>query len=221
MATPRPPSLSRRIFLRGIGAGALATLLAGCTEGLPSTPPATPSRATPTASAPTPAPAPIASPTASPSPSGPFGEPDLRTKIAQMLLVGFRGLTVKQAADTVADIGDRGLGGVLLFDYDTPTKAYHRNIESPEQVRTLVAGLRAAATIPLLVAIDEEGGQVDRLKARYGFPATVSEADLGARDDAANTRRRAKAIGETSLATAARPRTRTSAGSTSPTPGPT
>ena len=46
------------------------------------------------------------------------------------------------------------------------------------------------------MAIDEEGGQVDRLKARYGFPATVSEAALGAKDDA-GTRRRAKKIGET------------------------
>ena len=114
-----------------------------------------------------------------------------------MLLVGFRGLTVKDAAETVADIRDRGLGGVLLFDYDTPTREYHRNIESPAQVRALVEGLRAAASIPLLVAIDEEGGEVDRLKARYGFPETVSEASLGARDDAAYTRQRAKAIGET------------------------
>ena len=102
-----------------------------------------------------------------------------------MLLVGFRGLTVKDAATTVADIKDRGLGGVLLFDYDSPTGTYHRNVSSPDQLRKLVAGLRAAATIPLLVAIDEEGGQVDRLKARYGFPATVSEAALGAKDDAA------------------------------------
>ena len=114
-----------------------------------------------------------------------------------MLLVGFRGLTVKDAAETVADIQDRGLGGVLLFDYDTPTKTYHRNIASPTQVRALVAGLRAVASIPLIVAIDEEGGKVDRLKVRYGFPATISEADLGARDDAAYTRKRAKAIGKT------------------------
>jgi beta-N-acetylhexosaminidase len=51
--------------------------------------------------------------------------------------------------------------------------------------------------VPLLVAIDEEGGQVDRLKHRYGFPSTVSEASLGARDDPAYTRKRAKAIGTT------------------------
>jgi beta-N-acetylhexosaminidase len=114
-----------------------------------------------------------------------------------MLLAGFRGLTVKDAAETVADIRDRGLGGVLLFDYDTPTKTFGRNVSTPAQVRSLVAGLRAAASIPLLVAIDEEGGQVDRLKARHGFPATFSERALGARDDAADTRQRANAIGQT------------------------
>jgi beta-N-acetylhexosaminidase len=86
---------------------------------------------------------------------------------------------------------------VLLFDYDTPTKKYDRNVASPAQVGALVAGLRAEATIPLLVAIDEEGGEVDRLKAGYGFPATLSEAELGARDDAAYTRKRARAIGTT------------------------
>jgi len=114
-----------------------------------------------------------------------------------MLLVGFRGLTLREAAGTVADIRDRGLGGVVLFDYDTPTKRYHRNIASPDQLRKLVGGLRDAATIPLLVAIDEEGGQVDRLKPSYGFPSTLSAAALGARNDPAYTRKRAKAIGQT------------------------
>ncbi len=178
--------------------------LAACTDALPSgTPLASPlgdssDPSTPARSGVPPTTAPTTPPTVSPGPDqGPFPEPDLRVKIAQMLLVGFRGLTVTGAAETVADIRDRGLGGVLLFDYDTPTKRYHRNVSSPDQLRALVAGLRAAASIPLLVAIDEEGGEVDRLKARYGFPATVSEAALGARDDAVFTRKRAKAIGET------------------------
>ena len=198
--TERP--IPRRAFLRVMGAGVLALLLAACADGQ-SPPTARGSRApissgtSPTFTPTEPVTAPPRS-TPSPTPSGgPFGEPDLRTKIAQMLLVGFRGLTVKDAATTVADIADRGLGGVLLFDYDTPTGTYHRNVSSPDQLRELVAGLRAAATIPLLVAIDEEGGQVDRLKARYGFPATVSEAALGAKDDTSETRRRAKRIGET------------------------
>jgi beta-N-acetylhexosaminidase len=194
--------LTRRTFLRLVGAGTIASVLAACADAVPSIgrlpAPATPvATDTPSGDASQPA---GSSVPVSPPPSTvvrPSPEPDLRTKIAQMLLVGFRGLTVSQAAQTVADIRDHGLGGVLLFDYDSPTGTYHRNIASPTQLKALVAGLRAAADIPLLVAIDEEGGGVDRLKARYGFPTTVSAATLGARDDVAYTRRRAKAIGTT------------------------
>ncbi len=114
-----------------------------------------------------------------------------------MLLVGFRGLTVAQAATTVVDIRERGLGGVLLFDTDGPSGSSSRNVASPAQLRTLVAGLRAVAHVPLLVAIDEEGGEVDRLTTARGFPATVSAAALGTRDNATYTRQRARAIGKT------------------------
>lgn len=191
--------LSRRQFLLAMGAGATGVALAGCADRNPSSIPGAPSSPpsigpTPSFPVPSPAATPSVSPEASSSPASDLG---LREKIAQMLLVGFRGRTVAEAAGTVADIRDRGLGGVVLFDYDTPTGRYRRNIESPAQLRALVAGLRAAATVPLLVAIDEEGGQVDRLKPRYGFPSTESAAALGARDDAPHTRQRARAIGVT------------------------
>jgi beta-N-acetylhexosaminidase len=114
-----------------------------------------------------------------------------------MLLVGFRGANLAAAARTMADIRDRGLGGILLFDYDALTETYDRNVHSPAQLRALIGGLRDAARTPLLVAIDEEGGQVDRLKAGYGFPATLSAAALGAHDDPAFTRAHGKAIGRT------------------------
>ena len=90
-----------------------------------------------------------------------------------MLLVGFRGLTVDDRSPIVQDIRDRGLGGVVLFDFDTPTNTPVRNVESPAQVKGLVAALKAAAGADsLLVSIDEEGGLVARLDQRHGFPAT-------------------------------------------------
>ncbi len=95
-----------------------------------------------------------------------------------MLLVGFRGLTAEEAAPTVADLAERGLGGVLLFSRDQLTGA-DRNVASPEQLRSLVADLKAVATVPLIVAIDQEGGQVARLGPRHGFPATPSAATMG------------------------------------------
>ena len=64
-----------------------------------------------------------------------------------------------------------------------------RNIRSPGQVKKLIASLQNAAAIPLLVAVDQEGGQVTRLKKKHGFPGTVSAQYLGDRDDLELTRR--------------------------------
>src|SRR5207247_8998414 len=89
--------------------------------------------------------------------------PSLRERVGQMLLVGFRGLTPDQAPEIVADIRDRRLGGVLLFDTDQPTHSAVRNIRDPAQVKALVGALKALASTPLLVAVDEEGGLVARL----------------------------------------------------------
>ncbi len=58
--------------------------------------------------------------TSSPEPTATPG-PSLRDRIGQMLLVGFRGLTVAAAGDIVTDIRDRNLGGIVLFDTDQPT----------------------------------------------------------------------------------------------------
>jgi beta-N-acetylhexosaminidase len=114
-----------------------------------------------------------------------------------MLLVGFRGLTVEESGSILSDIRDHALGGVVLFDYDTPTRTPVRNVASPQQLTALVAGLQAAAATPLIVAIDEEGGLVARLDQRHGFPPTVSEQEMGERNDAAFTRQQAGAMART------------------------
>jgi beta-N-acetylhexosaminidase len=83
-----------------------------------------------------------------------------------------------------------GLGGVVLFG---------RNVSSPAQVAALTAGLRAARA-DLVVAIDEEGGDVTRLEAATGSSRPGNLA-LGAVDDADLTRDVAADIGR-SLAAA-------------------
>ena len=114
-----------------------------------------------------------------------------------MLLVGFRGLTLAEAEATRRQVSNGSLGGVLLFSVDQLTGGA-RNVESPQQVRALVDGLRGAAPaeIPLLVAIDQEGGLVARLGPTHGFPTTRSAADLG-REDPAVTRAAARAMADT------------------------
>jgi beta-N-acetylhexosaminidase len=62
------------------------------------------------------------------------------------------------APDWILRWAERGIGGVVLFA---------RNVESPDQVAFLTRALRAERG-DLLVAIDEEGGEVTRLEARSG-----------------------------------------------------
>ncbi len=122
----------------------------------------------------------------------------LRERVAQMLLVGFRGCHASECSAVLDDISGLGAGGVILFDRDVADPSLPlRNVESPEQLRALVAALRSAARIPLLVAIDQEGGQVNRLKTSRGFPASVSHAALGGAEGVEGTRVAATLIAAT------------------------
>lgn len=122
---------------------------------------------------------------------------ELEVKIGQMLMVGFSGLQVNDEHFIVQDIRQRHLGGVVLFNYDVPTQQPVRNIASPAQVKALVASLQSISSLPLLVAIDQEGGIVSRLNEVYGFPATVSHHHLGARNDLTATYQQTAAMAKT------------------------
>lgn len=121
----------------------------------------------------------------------------LEQQIGQMLLVGFRGLNADEASPFVRQLKALNLGGVVLFDVDVPSGSPRRNIESPPQVRELTRALRAAATTPLLIAVDQEGGQVARLNPQHGFPATLSHQTIGERDCLSFTRTTAAAMAQT------------------------
>ncbi|MCP3929817.1 MAG: glycoside hydrolase family 3 [Bacteroidetes bacterium] len=121
----------------------------------------------------------------------------LEVKIGQMLIVGFRGLYVNDKSSIVRDIKRFHLGGVILFDYDMVLKSWKRNIRSPRQVKKLVDQLQKASQIPLFIAIDQEGGKIQRLKKKFGFPRTVSAQYLGRRNDLALTYQKAAGIAKT------------------------
>ena len=99
---------------------------------------------------------------------------------AACIFPGFRGLT---APDWVLRWVERGLGGVVLFG---------QNIEEPRQVRELTSSLRAERD-DLLVATDEEGGDVTRLEADTGSSYPGNWA-LGLVDDPAITEKIAASI---------------------------
>jgi beta-N-acetylhexosaminidase len=165
--------LTRRQFVAGVAAAAVAALAAGCSPTQASPPPTT---APPSLPPSRPASAP---PSPSPSPAG--SGLTLRQRIAALLVVGFRGLEVSADDPIVKAIRDEGLGGVILFDRDQQT-GEARNIVSPDQLRDLTAALREAAVRPLWIAVDQEGGRVARLGPQNGFFPTLSQAEIEGAD---------------------------------------
>lgn len=125
------------------------------------------------------------------------GEVTLDKKIGEMLNIGFRGMAITDTNHVVRDITKYHLGGVTLFDYDVPREKAERNIESPKQVITLIDDLQSLSETPLIVAIDQEGGRVARLKPNRRFPASVSAQYLGQLNNLDSTRYYARQTAET------------------------
>lgn len=112
-----------------------------------------------------------------------------------MLLVGFRGKTVPDYLKK--DLQENRIGGVILFDYDVLSKQFDRNIENPQQVKNLISEINKYAKYPVFVTVDQEGGLIARLSAKYGFPNTLSAQNLGQRNDLNATYTNAKIIATT------------------------
>ncbi|MEU4240325.1 glycoside hydrolase family 3 N-terminal domain-containing protein [Actinoplanes sp. NPDC026619] len=106
---------------------------------------------------------------------------ELAKLAAAVLQPGFVGTT---APDWVRRWLGEGLGGVALFA---------RNVESPAQVAALTAQLRAERS-DVIVAIDEEAGDVTRFESRHGSSRPGNLA-LGAIDDAKLTEAVARDLG--------------------------
>lgn len=120
----------------------------------------------------------------------------LRREVARMLLVGFRGNAIDDSSDAARYVRDLGVGGVILFDIDLTGSAKRgsRNITSPAQLKQLTAKLQSYASEPLIIATDQEGGMVCRLKVQYGFKPTVDALHLGTVDNRDTTMMHATSI---------------------------
>jgi len=99
---------------------------------------------------------------------------DLERQAAGLFTVGFYG---KSVTDDLKGLLSRGVGGVIFFA---------RNVGTPSELLQLNRDLKATANRPLLLAIDQEGGQVARL--RDGFTALPPMRAVGATGSAALAR---------------------------------
>jgi len=102
---------------------------------------------------------------------------NLRDKIGSMLMVGFFGTSVSANSQICRDIRDYNLGGVILFDYNPIDKTKPKNISSKAQLKRLTQQLKSCSRDgKLLIAVDQEGGKVQRLKRKYGFKGNFPKA---------------------------------------------
>lgn len=113
----------------------------------------------------------------------------LRDKIGQMLIMGFHGKVIDEKSPIAQSIEQDNIGGVILFDFNQQSQTFDKNIENPKQVKELNNQLQKITQIanrkhrrdnlPLLISVDYEGGEVNRLHPRYGFPEMPSAKDVG------------------------------------------
>jgi len=98
--------------------------------------------------------------------------PDTITRqVSELVCIGFDGTELP--ADAAALIS----GGVRSLIYFT------RNFQSSQQLAALSASIRAAATLPMLVTVDQEGGRVQRFRGA-GFADLPSGREMGEGGDA-------------------------------------
>lgn len=113
----------------------------------------------------------------------------LEEKVGQVLMPHFHGKEANAEAKRL--IQEAYVGGILYYDWAN-------GLENPEQVRALSQGLQALAqqtphALPLLIAIDQEGGRVSRLKE--GFTLLPSPYLLSQQKDPAWGREAAQRVG--------------------------
>ncbi|KTD82869.1 glycoside hydrolase family 3 protein [Legionella waltersii] len=110
----------------------------------------------------------------------------LRNKIGQMLIMGFNGSELHDHSPVAQWLATDGLGGVILFDRDLETGLFGKNLVNQAQIKILIRQLQHYAaktsinreTLPLLTAVDYEGGAVDRLSKIEDCMPTLKPIDL-------------------------------------------
>ncbi|MFJ7753158.1 beta-N-acetylhexosaminidase [Peribacillus muralis] len=95
----------------------------------------------------------------------------LEEKVGQLMMVGFKGTKASRKINEL--IEKKHIGGVIYFD---------RNMKSPKQVARLSNSLQQKAeqstlSLPLMVAVDQEGGEIIRMKE--GVSPLPAQQDLG------------------------------------------
>jgi beta-N-acetylhexosaminidase len=114
------------------------------------------------------------------------GRLSVRDAVGQMFIVGMEGTEPNYYIEKM--VRERNIGGVLLLRY---------NMESVDQTKVLTDSLQRLSleterAVPLFVAVDYEGGEVQSVP---WVPAQPAAAEVGVRADPEEARRVAESIG--------------------------
>lgn len=99
----------------------------------------------------------------------------LKKKVGQLLMIGFMG-------DTIG----RGLGQTMKSVFPGAIVVFGRNITSARQVSNLNLSAQELSIkltgVPLLIGVDQEGGDVIRIKTAYPLPSALALGEAGRPD---------------------------------------
>lgn len=94
----------------------------------------------------------------------------LDIKIGQMILIGVPGISVDSMV--LKEIREGKAGSIIFFEKNIANK------NSFAQLKKMAWTYNSVAPTPLFISIDQEGGKVNRLKEKYGFPKSLSAAAM-------------------------------------------
>jgi beta-N-acetylhexosaminidase len=95
----------------------------------------------------------------------------LDLKIGQMILIGFPGTQVDSTV--LKEVHEGKVGSIIIFEKNIPPQ------NSFIALKKIIWTYQHAAPIPLFMCIDQEGGRVNRLKDKYGFPRSITAEAMG------------------------------------------
>lgn len=99
-----------------------------------------------------------------------------------MIMMGFSGTSVDTTSAFYKDIREGKTGGISIYEANLTQE------NAAENLRTVINTLQAASPIILFTAITQEGGLVNRLKTKYGFPPMPAAEYLGNLNDIDSTK---------------------------------
>lgn len=100
-------------------------------------------------------------------------KPTLDELIGEMIIIGIDGTQLSQTPAVKKYLAAGNLGGIIL---------YEKNIaktNSKVTLKTLCNEIQTQSNKTVFIGIDQEGGTVNRLKTKYGFPKSVTAKYLG------------------------------------------